>query len=331
MALDHTDDGDPPTERPPDAEQPTPTDDAHVQDDATREMRAADALRGDEPGADAASGETREFAAARDADLGDARVPEFDPTRPRDDDADEARELDLDEAREVDPDPAEEARGALDEDADAPAVAEPEPRDPDATEEWAPDEEQNTSSFPAPDPELDALRDASFPVVWRGYEPQAVDAYVASVSRAVARFEERTYPTVAVQRALDRVGEQTAAILRQAEQAAEDTTRTSRAKADDRLQRAEREAADVQAGAIARVRELDDDIERLWQERQRLIDATKDLSEQLRTTALDAEARFPPADAPAPPAAPFDIEPGVTDEAEAEAEASADEDPPAAT
>lgn len=153
--------------------------------------------------------------------------------------------------------------------------------------------------------DVEALRDASFAVVWRGYDVHEVDAYVTAVEQALDAFEERTAPTVAVQRALDRVGEQTAAVLRQAEQAAEETTRASRAKADDRVQRAEREAAELHEAALARVRALDDDVERLWDERQRLIDATKDLSERLRATAADAESRFPPA--PSPPPLPGEL------------------------
>lgn len=146
------------------------------------------------------------------------------------------------------------------------------------------------------DPDLDALRDVTFATVWRGYDPHAVDAYVDEVERALDRFELRTSPTEAVRRALDRVGEQTAAILRQAEQSAEEMTASSRARADERLQQAEREAAELRAEAEARVRGLDDDIERLWQERQRLIDATRSLAGQLVSAANSAEARFPPAD-----------------------------------
>ncbi|HST39919.1 MAG TPA: DivIVA domain-containing protein [Conexibacter sp.] len=151
-------------------------------------------------------------------------------------------------------------------------------------------------------PDYARLRDVDFPVVWRGYDPQVVDAYVAEVTHALDLFEQRTEPTAAVQRALGRVGEQTASILQQAEQAADETTRSSRAAADDRLQRAEQESAALQEQAIAKVRALDDDVERLWQERQRLIDATKELADQLRAVAEDGESRFPPA-APQPPVA----------------------------
>jgi DivIVA domain-containing protein len=150
----------------------------------------------------------------------------------------------------------------------------------------------------ATDEEVVALRDVAFPLAIRGYNTAAVDRYVAQVERAIARFEENREPTVAVRAALDRVGEQTTAILREAERSAEETTTASRAKADDRVQRAEREAAELWAAAQAKARSLDDDIERLWQERQRLIDATRELSERLRSTAEEAESRFPPEEAP---------------------------------
>jgi cell division septum initiation protein DivIVA len=132
--------------------------------------------------------------------------------------------------------------------------------------------------------------------VFRGYETRTVDAYVARVERCIERFEDSNSPTEAVRRALDRVGEQTATILQEAERSAEETTATSRAQADDRLQRAEQEAASIWTTAHARARGLDDDIERLWQERQRLIEATKEMAEALSGIATDAEARFPPED-----------------------------------
>lgn len=151
-------------------------------------------------------------------------------------------------------------------------------------------------------PDFAPLRAPDFPVVWRGYDVQAVDAYVADVTAAVELFEQRTTPTIAVQRALERVGEQTAAILQQAQSAADETTRESRAAADDRVQAAAREARELHDEAVARVRALDDDVERLWEERQRLIEATKELADRLRAVAEEGEARFPPAAAP-PPAA----------------------------
>lgn len=157
---------------------------------------------------------------------------------------------------------------------------------------------------PPPSAEIDdvrGLRDADFPLSLRGYNTHAVDRYVHRVERCIAQFEEHRLPTEAVRRALDRVGEQTSAILREAERSAEETTRASRAKADDRLQRAEREAAELWAAAQERARQLDEEVERLWQERQRLIDATRQLANRLHGTADEAEAVFPPEDAPDEP------------------------------
>jgi cell division septum initiation protein DivIVA len=161
--------------------------------------------------------------------------------------------------------------------------------------------ERAESRSPAADEDVEALLDTSFPVVFRGYDTRVVDAYVASVERCIDRFQESHLPTDAVRRALDRVGEQTATILQEAERSAEETTATSRAQADDRLQRAEQEAAAISTTAHARARGIDDDIERLWQERQRLIEATKGLAEALSGIAADAEARFPPEDDQASP------------------------------
>ncbi len=144
------------------------------------------------------------------------------------------------------------------------------------------------------DEDVAALRDVEFPLALRGYNTHAVDRYVAQVQGCIARFEQNRSPTEAVRHALDRVGEQTAAVLREAERSAEETTRQSRAKADDRLQRAEREAAELWAAAQAKAASLDEDIERLWQERQRLIDATRRLAAQLGGAADHAEAEFPP-------------------------------------
>jgi DivIVA domain-containing protein len=172
---------------------------------------------------------------------------------------------------------------------------------------------------PELDDDIEALRNIDFPLSFRGYDPRAVDEYVAAVERCIARFDEARSPSAAVRRALDRVGEQTAAILQEAEKAAEETTRRSRAQADDRLQRAEQEAAATWAAAQARVRSLDEDIERLWEERQRLIDATRDLSRSLSAIADDAEARFPPEEDSGAPgtrpsrngSAPVDDGPGI--------------------
>jgi len=149
-------------------------------------------------------------------------------------------------------------------------------------------------------PYADDPQAAEFPVVLRGYDRDAVDAYVARVSAVIEDLQASRSPQAAVRRALDRVGEETGSILRQAEVTAEQMTARSRAKADERLQHAESEARELRAAAEKHVRALDNDTDKIWQERQRLIDDTRKLADTLLAVADDAEERFPPEPGPQP-------------------------------
>src|SRR5439155_19914485 len=66
-----------------------------------------------------------------------------------------------------------------------------------------------------------------------------------------------------------------------------------RSQADDRLQWAEREAREAIAAATERVHALEADAERVWDERQGLIDDVKRIAEELSAVADDAGVRFP--------------------------------------
>lgn len=196
---------------------------------------------------------------------------------------------------------------------------------------------------PAGDPRTPArpedLAGASFPSAWRGYEPSAVDAYVRQVGRTIGELRSAQSPREAVQRALERVGEETAAILREAEQAAERMTDSARLEAGERIEAAEREANEITSRARTRLRELDQDIDRIWLERQRLIEDTRQLAAGLARMADQAEARFPAEDeATGPtalelPAPPSSAAEAPADEAETTAlplgtEADASASPP---
>src|SRR6266496_5790229 len=73
-----------------------------------------------------------------------------------------------------------------------------------------------------------AIRDVSFPTAGRGYERRAVDSYVNQVNRLIAELEVGRSPQTAVRHALDRVGEQTKALLQQARETAEEITASAR-------------------------------------------------------------------------------------------------------
>jgi DivIVA domain-containing protein len=142
---------------------------------------------------------------------------------------------------------------------------------------------------------VEEIRSISFPVSMRGYDRDAVDAYVERVNRLIAELEISRSPESAVKHAVAQVSEETRGILERAHEAAEDITTRSRAQADDRLQQAEHEAAEVRGAAEQRVHELDADAEAIWAERLRLIEDVRDVADRLLAVADEAVARFPSA------------------------------------
>jgi DivIVA domain-containing protein len=143
------------------------------------------------------------------------------------------------------------------------------------------------------DVDIASVRDVSFPVALRGYDRDAVDAYVRDVNRIIAELQVGRSPQSAIRHALDQVSEETRGILERAHETADEITARSRAQADDRLQWAEREAREAIASATQRVHELEGDAERVWQERQALIEDVRRIAEDLVHVADDAGVRFP--------------------------------------
>ena len=104
-------------------------------------------------------------------------------------------------------------------------------------------------------------------------------------------LESRQTREGVVQKALDELGEETAGILQRAHETADDITARSRAQADARLQRAEREA-EIAAPRRRRVRRAGDRRHApLWDERQRLIEDIRQLADEVLGTADDAIER----------------------------------------
>src|SRR5919108_5233706 len=89
------------------------------------------------------------------------------------------------------------------------------------------------------------VREVEFPIALRGYDRAAVDRYVQKVNRLIADFEISSSPESAIRHALEEVSEETSGLLQHAYETADEITARSRSKADDRLQRAEREAEEI--------------------------------------------------------------------------------------
>jgi DivIVA domain-containing protein len=136
------------------------------------------------------------------------------------------------------------------------------------------------------------LREVSFPMVVRGYHRPTVDAFLAELLALVEDLESHQTREGVVQKALGELGEETAGILQRAHETADDITARSRAQADARLQRAEREAEILRHDADEYAEQVIVDTRLLWEERQRLIEDIRQLADEVLGTADDAMERL---------------------------------------
>jgi DivIVA domain-containing protein len=175
---------------------------------------------------------------------------------------------------------------------------------------------------------VEEIRSISFPMSMRGYDRDAVDAYVERVNRLIAELEISRSPESAVKAAVAQVSEETRSILERAHETAEEINSRSRAQADDRVQGAEKEAAKIREAAERRVYELDTDAEAIWAERMRLIGDVRDVADRLHAVADEAAARFPNAHPEHEPTQALPAgEPSDEDETIEVFDAEADEEP----
>jgi vacuolar-type H+-ATPase subunit H len=89
------------------------------------------------------------------------------------------------------------------------------------------------------------------------------------------------------------VGEEVSGILQRAHETAAQITAQSRSEAEDRLAAARQEAADIVSGAADRVKDLDLEADRIWEERLRIVEDARELARQLLTLADTAAQQFP--------------------------------------
>jgi DivIVA domain-containing protein len=171
---------------------------------------------------------------------------------------------------------------------------------------------KNTSSTEPPEQGLSSselrahvpaeIRNVSFPVSVRGYDRGAVDAYTRQVNRIVAELEVSRSPQAAVRHAVDRVAEQTKAILQQARESAESITDTAREEAAEIRATAKAEAAKLVVGASTEADRLDAEAEQVVaraqaEAEQRIAHAQAEAAEHLRRSEEEIEALQAQADA----------------------------------
>lgn len=130
------------------------------------------------------------------------------------------------------------------------------------------------------------FRDPSFGSALGGYNRNDVDAYVERVNRLIAELEISRSPEKAVQLALERVGEQTAGILQEAQEAADKLTVAAAAEADHATRRARVEADELMEAAQKESRAL---LERAAEESTGLLEQSQARLEAMRGEIDEAQ------------------------------------------
>jgi cell division septum initiation protein DivIVA len=164
-------------------------------------------------------------------------------------------------------------------------------RDHDDTHDWDPPDAFGYGDEGEP-PTWDPVG-PRFPIARLGYDREAVDQHVAELERELAELQTRAPSAEVVSAEIERIGEQTSAILTVAHDRAHEMTRQAQEQADRCLADAASNAVMITEDAKRRLRQLDSDTDAVWRERARLIEDVRTVSNALATLADDAVARFP--------------------------------------
>jgi hypothetical protein len=132
-----------------------------------------------------------------------------------------------------------------------------------------------------------------FPTAPDGYDRAAVDDRIDQIERELDELRARAASAGAITAEIERIGEQTAAILTVAHDQAQEMTREAREQADRCLADAASNAVLITEGAKRKLRQLDSDTEAVWHERARLIEDARSVASELIRLAEDAVERFP--------------------------------------
>jgi DivIVA domain-containing protein len=135
------------------------------------------------------------------------------------------------------------------------------------------------------------IRNPVFAVAVRGYDRAAVEAYVKRVNRVIAELEISRSPQAAVRHALDRVGQQTIAVLQEARESADKLMATAREEGEEARTRAKEEAAKLVVNASAEADQARADAEQL------LADARAEATEIVEGARTEAAEKLRDAEA----------------------------------
>jgi DivIVA protein len=140
-----------------------------------------------------------------------------------------------------------------------------------------------------------------FPIARHGYDCTAVDGHIAELEaellgldRELAELRARTPSEGEVVAEIERVGEQTSAILIAAHDQAQETSRSAQAQADRCMADAAANAVAITSEAKRQVRELESEKQSIECERRRLLEDIRGVAAALSSLADGASERFAP-------------------------------------
>jgi cell division septum initiation protein DivIVA len=162
-------------------------------------------------------------------------------------------------------------------------------RPPADEHEWEYADEEEYGVTPPPWERVESR----FPTARQGYDRAAVDERIDALEREIAELRSNAAAASAVTAEIERIGEQTSAILTVAHDQAQEMTREAREQADRCLADAASNAVMITEGAKRKLHQLDSDTDAVWQERVRLIEDVRGVASSLLSLAQDADARFP--------------------------------------
>lgn len=132
-----------------------------------------------------------------------------------------------------------------------------------------------------------------FPTALHGYDRDAVDAHLAELEAELEDVRAQRSSVPEVEAEIERVGEETSAILRVAHEQASEITRRAQTQADGCVADAAANAVAMTEDAKRKLRKLDSETDAVWAERGRLIEDVRNVATALFSLAEDAADRFP--------------------------------------
>jgi DNA repair exonuclease SbcCD ATPase subunit len=134
-----------------------------------------------------------------------------------------------------------------------------------------------------------------FPTAPLGYNRQAVDDHIAALEEEIAELRNVVEPPPTINEEIERLGEQTASILVVAHDKAHETARRAQEQAARSVREAAHNAERITSEAERRLRQLDEETDAVWRERERLLADVREVSRTLGALVDAAAERFPAA------------------------------------